>query len=504
MTEPHGWTGGRLLTVNGVALWVEHRGNRGDPALLLIAGAGSSSDYWPDALCARLAEGGRFVIRYDHRDTGRSVAYPAGRPGYTGADLAADVVGVLDALDLDSAHLMGISMGGALAQRVAVDHPERVDSLVLLSTTAALDGGPAGGSLPPPTGELRAFLGEDGPDPTDRTAVVAHLVAYERHLSGPDHFDESAVRRTVEHAVDHTRDLAASLVNHSGIADGPPAPGTLRDIRARTLVVHGTMDPLFPSPHGEALAAAIAGAELLPLDGVGHQVPPPATWPIVVPAILRHTAGGWQARADRLAAQAIAAGDPTGWFDRLYAAGVAGEVDVPWDRRAPHPLLAEWATRADGAKRAVVVGCGLGADAEFVAGLGYETTAFDLSATAIRLARERNPGTAVRYVTADLFDLPTAWQRAFDLVVEIHTVQALPDPPRGAAIRQVASLVAPGGTLLVIGFRADSTADAAAGPPFPLERCDIDAFATDGLEPVGVTEAVHGGPRWVAEFRRPT
>lgn len=106
-------------------------------------------DWWEEEFCQRLAAGGRFVIRYDHRDTGRSVSYPAGAPGYTGADLAADVVGVLDALGRRSAHLAGISMGGALAQQVALAHPDRVDSLVLMSTSPAVRSAPGGPELPP-------------------------------------------------------------------------------------------------------------------------------------------------------------------------------------------------------------------------------------------------------------------------------------------------------------------------------------------------------------------
>jgi ubiquinone/menaquinone biosynthesis C-methylase UbiE len=119
---------------------------------------------------------------------------------------------------------------------------------------------------------------------------------------------------------------------------------------------------------------------------------------------------------------------------------------MPWSRSDPHPLLVQWAHRARRAGRtAVVVGCALGADAEFVAGLGFTTTAFDVSPTAIRLARERYPHTEVRYLSADLLHLPGAWQRAFDLVVEIITLQALPPEPHPpAAAARVAA--AGGGT----------------------------------------------------------
>src|SRR3954449_13202735 len=122
-----------MMPVNGIELCVETFGEPDDPALLLFAGGASSMDWWEDEFCRRLAAGGRFVIRYDHRDTGRSTSYPAGRPGYTDADLANDGLGVLDAFGVHRAHIVGLSMGGALAQRIAVERPHRLLSLTLMS-----------------------------------------------------------------------------------------------------------------------------------------------------------------------------------------------------------------------------------------------------------------------------------------------------------------------------------------------------------------------------------
>ncbi len=144
-------------------------------------------------------------------------------------------------------------------------------------------------------------------------------------------------------------------------------------------------------------------------------------------------------RTRRLAAEA--GEDPTGWFERLYAAAEEGEAVVPWDRGGPHPLLPPWteerALAGDG-RSALVVGCGFGADAEHVAGLGFATTAFDISESAVRAARRRFPDSAVQYLTADLLDPPAGWRGAFDLVLESLTVQSLPDPPRREAIGRVA------------------------------------------------------------------
>lgn len=146
-------------------------------------------------------------------------------------------------------------------------------------------------------------------------------------------------------------------------------------------------------------------------------------------------------------------------------------MPVPWVRREPHPLLTQWAQRrhlAGAGKRAFVPGCGLGADAEYLAGFGFATTAFDVSTTAIRLARERQPRSSVEYVTAGLLHPPPHWLRAFDLVTEIITVQALPVAVRQQAIASVARLTAPGGTLLVIAAVHNGTAEPQPGPPWPL------------------------------------
>src|SRR5919206_5237005 len=125
----------RMVEANGVELCTERFGDPADPPILLVMGTGASMLWWEDGFCRMLAEGRRFVVRYDHRDTGRSVTYEPGRPGYTGADLVADAVGVLDAYGVDAAHVVGVSAGGAMAQLLALDVPRRVPSLVLVSTS---------------------------------------------------------------------------------------------------------------------------------------------------------------------------------------------------------------------------------------------------------------------------------------------------------------------------------------------------------------------------------
>ena len=209
-----------------------------------------------------------------------------------------------------------------------------------------------------------------------------------------------------------------------------------------------------------------------------------------------------------MAEQAIAAGDPTGWFEPLYAAAAAGQLTVPWDRGEPSRYLTQWAAdrglHGEG-RTAVVVGCGLGEDAEFIAGLGFDTVAFDISPTAITAARARFPGSAVRYEAADLLHPPPDWISAFDLVVESLILQALPDPPRSEAITRLGALVAPGGTVIVIA-RAREPEQTVDGPPWALTRAEIDALGQAGLVPVGIEDLIDPQMpwprRWRAEFRR--
>jgi hypothetical protein len=208
--------------------------------------------------------------------------------------------------------------------------------------------------------------------------------------------------------------------------------------------------------------------------------------------------------ASRLAA--AAQDDPTGWFERLYAEAAAGAAIVPWDRSEPNPLLVRLLEGADGTgKRAMVVGAGFGQDAEHVASLGFHTTAFDISPTAVRVTRERFPESAVDYVVADLLDPPAEWTGAFDLVVESITVQSMPLSVRADAIRNIGLMVARGGELLVIsGIREEGVL--VDGPPWPLTRVEVESFAVSGLRAVRVEQVSRpenpGARLWCAVFRQ--
>lgn len=284
-------TNERLVHANGVDLCVETFGDADDPAILLISGGAASMDWWEDAFCERLARGGRFVIRYDFRDTGRSVSYEPGSPRYTQDDLVDDAVALLDVLvlGLASAHVVGISMGGSLAQVMAVDHPGRVASLTLMSTSPGGPGGPERPDLPPMSTEVEAyFAGQDEPDWNDREAVIEHFVEADRPFRGAVYSDDDVTRRIAGRVFDRSVSLASGA-NHALMESGRPARPRLGEVKAPTLVIHGTEDPLFPYGHAIALADEIPGARLVPLAGVGHQMPPRETWDVVVAALLEHT-----------------------------------------------------------------------------------------------------------------------------------------------------------------------------------------------------------------------
>jgi pimeloyl-ACP methyl ester carboxylesterase len=275
----------QMIEANGVELCTEPFGNPADPPVLLVMGIGASMLWWEGEFCRMLADGGRFVIRYDHRDTGRSVSYEPGRPEYTGADLVADAAGVLDAYGIPAAHVVGVSAGGALVQLLALDFSERVRSLTLISTSIAV---PSDRALPPPTGEFGRFVATVEVDWSDAESVAQYLVDYSRVLAGDERvFDEAPFRALAGRDVARASDFR-SAQNHDLLHDEERPREPLSSIAAPTLVIHGTADPMFPIGHGEALVEEIPDARLLRLEGAGHGVYR-ADWEATVAAILEHT-----------------------------------------------------------------------------------------------------------------------------------------------------------------------------------------------------------------------
>jgi pimeloyl-ACP methyl ester carboxylesterase len=263
----------------------------GDPRhrpVLLIMGAMASMLWWPDEFCRKLSNGGRYVIRYDNRDTGLSTTYDPGKPGYTSADMIDDAVRVLDGYGLPAAHIVGMSMGGAIAQSVALAYPERVLSLTAISTSPV---GMDTSHLPPATQAYRDHSAQAGEvDWSEREQAIRSMVEEMRVLASPTHsFDETSARKFVERDFDRAKSFA-SATNHFLLERGRERRGRLSDLLVPLLVIHGTADPLFPIEHGEALARAVAGAKLVRLGGGGHELNE-GHWPQIIDAIIGHTGG---------------------------------------------------------------------------------------------------------------------------------------------------------------------------------------------------------------------
>ncbi|MDZ8141116.1 MAG: class I SAM-dependent methyltransferase [Nostoc sp. DedQUE04] len=185
----------------------------------------------------------------------------------------------------------------------------------------------------------------------------------------------------------------------------------------------------------------------------------------------------------QLATEALQKSDPSAWFEVLYAKAKGDTAQIPWAKLAPHPYLQDWLTNhqpfASGQK-ALVIGCGLGDDAEALVNLGFEVTAFDISPTAIAWCQERFPNSTVNYIVADLLAIPSQWHQAFNFVFECRNIQALPLNVRSWVISSVTSVLAPGGTLLMITRVRDTEAEP-SGPPWPLSNSELVQFKNLGL-----------------------
>lgn len=288
----------------GIHLWTERFGDPSDPAVLLIMGTSAQAIGWPDEMVEILVSAGNSVIRYDHRDTGQSDSVPG---PYTMADMADDALAVLDGHGVTAAHIAGASLGGRIAQLLAVHHPDRVRTLTLIMTSPmghdagpaimrALTGQPADpGDLPAPSPEfLRHVMSQAGEAPATRAARIATGMDTWRLISGTGlPFDAEAARRHVEETMARARDLpAADRHDHAGRQMIPEREAPLSRITAPTLVIHGTADPLHPLPHGEAVARLIPGARFEAVPGMGHGFFVPGVTGTVARLTVEHIASG--------------------------------------------------------------------------------------------------------------------------------------------------------------------------------------------------------------------
>ncbi|MBF6454285.1 alpha/beta fold hydrolase [Nocardia cyriacigeorgica] len=269
MTRPFR-VGTTSVRANGVDLGIESFGRENDPLILLAGGTTMLS--WPDALCERLASGGRRVVRYDLRDSGTSTTLDPENPAYNLRDLAADAAALVGALGAGTAHLGGVGVGGMVAQVAALDHPDVFTALTLVGTRPVAPG-PVDEDLPDHDhAVMGALFSHPWPDWTDRDAVAAFAAAGAEPLGD----DPEQARATAARIWDRTpsSDPAVHQANQLGtvfsrIDCTPRWRERLGELDVPALVVHGRADPFFPVGNGEALAAEIPGARLLVLDDMG-------------------------------------------------------------------------------------------------------------------------------------------------------------------------------------------------------------------------------------------
>ena len=276
----------KWISYNGIRLFSESFGTPDDPPILLIMGAMSSAVWWAEDFCCQLAALGRYVIRYDHRDTGRSTSYELGHIHYSVEDLADDAVCVLDGYGLQSAHLVGMSLGGFLAQLMALKHPQRVKSLTLIASEPLTDSDPAIPGIDRSVLEYHTKASEL--DWTNREAVIDYQIGAWRLLSGSAHpFDESAIRELAGADFDRTPNFMTTF-NHVLLQGGEQWFNRLHEIAVPTLIIHGTEDCAVPYAHGLALQAKIQNALLLLLPRTGHELHR-GDWSAILEAIEKQT-----------------------------------------------------------------------------------------------------------------------------------------------------------------------------------------------------------------------
>ncbi len=287
-----------IVRANGINIAYETFGNSRAPAILLIMGLGYQMIFWDDEFCAQLSSRGYFVIRFDNRDSGLSTwLNDAGIPDipamkklmakrkkaqspYSLLDMADDIKGLLDAIDIESAHIVGRSMGGMIGQMMAIHHPDRVKTMTSIMSSTSDP------KLPPPKSDVLSILLE--PEPTDKEDFIDHCVRILNMLSGPEYrIDEARVRKWALDSYQRGLNPDGAARQFAAILATGSRKEALKSVTAPTLVIHGDADPLVPVECGIDIADTISGARLLVIRGLGHTLAP-QVYPQVINAISRH------------------------------------------------------------------------------------------------------------------------------------------------------------------------------------------------------------------------
>jgi pimeloyl-ACP methyl ester carboxylesterase len=269
------------VRVGEVELWWEDFGSRANPTVLLVMGANAQAVFWPPVFIERLLAAGYHVLRFDNRDIGLSTWIDWAKQPYTVVDMAGDALGLLDALGIERAHWVGVSMGGMIAQQAALDRPERVRSLTSIMSSPSHPGDPELPGMVPRVQQAIDAMQSGALDPAEASVRLFASLAGSRAV-----FDEALFR--IGFAAGVARGGFNPACAH-GLAVGasPSRRERLARLRIPTLVIHGDEDPILPLAHGEATASAIPGAKLVVLRGVGHDFPESAL-PEYLDAVLGH------------------------------------------------------------------------------------------------------------------------------------------------------------------------------------------------------------------------
>lgn len=455
-----------FVRFDGIELALDRFGDWHDETVLLIAGGAQSMSWWTPDFCRMLSGQGFQVIRYDHRDTGQSTSSRPGHPTYTEEDLVNDPLRILDEYGVAAAHLIGLSMGGGIAQAIAVRSPGRVRTLTLMESS------PAGGAtrpLPPPTAKIQASFAEEAPkiEWSDRRAVIDHRVDVERQYAGSSGFDARRTREIAAAEVERTSDMESALTNHFLVDEGDEIDPSA--IAAPTLVVHSTTDPLFPAAHGRTLAEMIPHSSLLMLEGPGHEAPPPSHWITVVPRLLAHLRQSNARVGDRRDASPSRSFGETSppdsaWLDDVrrgydidansYAGKVAGLLDANPHLRASLRLFAELIGEGEEG-RVADVGCGTGYVTGHLNDLGVRAFGIDLSPEMLKIARRDYP--ACDFELGTMTQL-SAGDASLAGIVAFWSIVHVPDKAMPRVMNEFRRVLRERG-LLLVGFHVGDGAE---------------------------------------------
>lgn len=274
----------RLIQHKDVQLCTQNFGQVGRPTVLLIMGATASMLWWDTSFCQQLASKGYFVIRYDNRDVGQSTTYTPGPPPYRLDDLVDDVIAILNGYELLQAHLVGMSLGGLIAQMAALKYPESVKSLTLISTGPWGDSDPTIPEMDPRIVAFQAKRVEI--DWTDEQAVVEYMVQGARLMSGRKPFDENKQKQLIRAEFKRATHYL-SMFNHASLQGGEEFYGRVSEITQPTLLIHGTDDLIWSYKHTDVLLAELKDVRRITLEGTGHELHV-ADWITIVSAIANH------------------------------------------------------------------------------------------------------------------------------------------------------------------------------------------------------------------------